>query len=175
MFHRMLAVMFSRSQSSLTIGDRVRVYGGRIEVYKGANVKIGKDSVIGEGALIECGEGATITLGEKCLLFRHNVVTADEYILIGSNTQLGEFSSVRDSDHEFARSDIPINGQGLRSEPVSIGDDVWIGRGVAVLKGATIGSHSVIGANSVVTRSIPNWSVAVGAPARVIRHREKIE
>jgi len=95
--------------------------------------------------------------------------------LIGSRTLLGELTSVRDSDREFARSGTPISAQGYRSEPVRVGDDVWIGRGVAVLKGVTIGSHSVIGANSVVTGSIPDWSVAVGAPARVIKHRERKE
>ena len=170
----MPAVTFSRFPSSLTIGDGVKVNGGRITVYgEGASVKIGNESVIGEGAYIECGKAATIAIGEHCLLFHHNVVSADEYVIIGSNSLLGEFSSVRDSDHEFARSDMPINRQGFRSEPVSIGDDVWIGRGVAVLKGATIGSHSVIGANSVVTGSIPDWSVAAGVPARVIKYREK--
>jgi acetyltransferase-like isoleucine patch superfamily enzyme len=52
---------------------------------------------------------------------------------------------------------------------VSIGDGSWLGHGTVVLPGAQIGRHVVIGANSVVTGSIPDYSVAVGAPARVVR------
>jgi acetyltransferase-like isoleucine patch superfamily enzyme len=54
---------------------------------------------------------------------------------------------------------------------VSIGDDVWIGASVSVLPGVTIGRGAVIGAGAVVTHSIPDWAVAAGQPARVIRLR----
>ncbi len=60
--------------------------------------------------------------------------------------------------------------QGIRPPmPVSIGDRSWLGQNVCVLPGASIGEHCVIGANSVVTSPIPDFSVAVGAPARVIK------
>lgn len=146
--------------------------GGTIRLGKAANVKIGNDAGIGEGTLIECADNAAIVLGEQCELFRYNVISARTHVFVGAHTIVGEFSSIRDSDHEFKRLDIPILSQGFKSQPIDIGEDVWIGRGAAVLKGATIGSHSVIGANSVVTAGIPDWSVAVGAPARVIKCRK---
>ncbi len=55
-------------------------------------------------------------------------------------------------------------------EPVTIGNNVWLGSRVTVLRGVTIGTNSVVGAGSVVTRSIPANSIAVGAPAKVVRH-----
>jgi len=55
---------------------------------------------------------------------------------------------------------------------VSIGDGSWLGHGVVVLPGARIGRHVVVGANSVVTGEIPDRSVAVGAPARVVRRHD---
>ena len=63
----------------------------------------------------------------------------------------------------------PISQQSQPERPVVIGDGSWLGFGTVVLPGANIGRHVTIGANSVVTGDIPDFSVAVGAPARVIR------
>lgn len=57
--------------------------------------------------------------------------------------------------------------------PVCIGDDVWIACNVVILPGVTVGSHSVIGAGSIVTRDVPDYAVAVGNPAKVLRFRNK--
>jgi acetyltransferase-like isoleucine patch superfamily enzyme len=54
---------------------------------------------------------------------------------------------------------------------VHVGDDVWLGVGTVVTRGVVIGAGTVVGANSVVTRDVPAYSVAVGAPARVVRRR----
>ncbi|NLX05651.1 MAG: hypothetical protein GXY33_10960 [Phycisphaerae bacterium] len=66
---------------------------------------------------------------------------------------------------------LPIGRQGHRSAPIRIGDDVWIGRGAAILEGVAIGRGAVIGANSVVTRDVPSMEVWAGVPARFIRRR----
>ena len=67
------------------------------------------------------------------------------------------------------RPDLPISQQVMPERPVSIGDGSWLGHGTVVLPGAAIGRHVVIGANSVVTGHIPDYSVAAGVPARVIK------
>jgi acetyltransferase-like isoleucine patch superfamily enzyme len=54
-------------------------------------------------------------------------------------------------------------------KPVSIGRHTWLGQNAVILPGVSIGQHCVIGANSVVNRSIPDFSIAVGAPARVVK------
>ena len=74
-----------------------------------------------------------------------------------------------DMNHGYEDVDLPISVQNQPEAPVVIGDGSWLGHGVVVLPGAHIGRHVVIGANSVVTGEIPDFSVAVGAPARVIR------
>ncbi len=56
----------------------------------------------------------------------------------------------------------------MSGAPIVLGNNVWLGRGVAVLKGTNIGNHVVVGANAVVTRSLPDSSVAMGIPARVL-------
>ena len=71
----------------------------------------------------------------------------------------------------FSDKNRPICEQGLDKRPVTIEDDVWIAGGVHIMAGVTIGKGSVIGAGSVVTKDIPPYSVAVGAPTKVIKNR----
>ena len=65
-----------------------------------------------------------------------------------------------------------MRAQPMEPSPISVGADVWLGRGVAVVAGVTIGSGAVVGANSVVLGDIPERAVAAGAPAQVRRYRE---
>jgi acetyltransferase-like isoleucine patch superfamily enzyme len=76
---------------------------------------------------------------------------------------------ITDQNHGYADLDIPISHQSMPERPVRIGSGSWIGHGSVILPGADVGEHVVIGANSVVTGVIPDYTVAVGAPARVIK------
>ena len=77
---------------------------------------------------------------------------------------------VSDASHRFDDPAKPITWQGFESKgPTRIGDDCWLGANVVVTSGVTIGERCVIGANSVVTRDVPAFSVAAGAPAKVLR------
>ncbi|NEQ84957.1 MAG: maltose O-acetyltransferase [Moorea sp. SIO2I5] len=74
------------------------------------------------------------------------------------------------------RLDIPMMEQGVYSKgPVVIGDDVWLGAGAIVLDGVRIGKGCIIGAGAVVTKDLPDYAVAIGVPARVIRMRQQIQ
>jgi acetyltransferase-like isoleucine patch superfamily enzyme len=92
-------------------------------------------------------------------------------IRIGRNTAIGEYVSIRDQNHAFDRTDIPIKEQGFTGEPIEIGEDVWIGRGVMICPGVTIGNGAVIGANSVVTKDVEPFAIVAGTPAKLIRYR----
>ncbi|MDI2099589.1 sugar O-acetyltransferase [Ruicaihuangia caeni] len=88
-------------------------------------------------------------------------------ITIGERCQLGPSVQLLTPTHPL---DPAVRAAGWESaEPITIGDNVWIGGGAIVLAGVTIGDNSVIGAGSVVTRDIPANVVAVGSPARVVR------
>ncbi len=74
--------------------------------------------------------------------------------------------------HKHDRTDIPmINQRNSKVEPVKIGNDVWSGRRVMIMPGVTIGDGVVIGAGAVVTKDIPNYCIAGGVHAKVIRDR----
>jgi acetyltransferase-like isoleucine patch superfamily enzyme len=110
--------------------------------------------VIEAGASI--GMGATIAAAREVVLGEHVMLARNVYIA--------------DHGHAFEDVQTPSMLQGIRDvRPVSIGDGVWLGQNVCVLPGVRIGRHSVIGANSVVTRDVPDFCVAVGMPARVVK------
>jgi acetyltransferase-like isoleucine patch superfamily enzyme len=77
-----------------------------------------------------------------------------------------------DFDHVIADIHVPIKDQGIVKSPVRIGPDTWLGTKVSVLKGTRIGRGCVLGAHAVVRGDLPDYSIAVGAPARVVRNRE---
>jgi acetyltransferase-like isoleucine patch superfamily enzyme len=76
---------------------------------------------------------------------------------------------ITDQNHGYGDVDRPISQQTQPEKPVTIGSGSWLGTGTVVLPGASIGKHVAVGANSVVTGELPDFCVAVGAPARVIR------
>jgi acetyltransferase-like isoleucine patch superfamily enzyme len=158
-----------RSRASGTIPFSTQVDGaihvsGRPRVKLGSHCRLGRDvffETVGEGSVV-IGDHVRINAG--CFLVSYAGIT------IGNDCLIGEYASVRDADHGIA-GDQPIRGQPHRSAPIVIEDNVWIGRGVAVLRGVRIGAGAVVGANSVVTRDVPAKSVVAGCPARVIRKR----
>lgn len=92
-------------------------------------------------------------------------------IIIGDDVQIGPKTVIWARDHDFARHQL-IREQGHTAAPIYIGNDVWIGASAIILRGVRIGEGAVVGAGSVVTKDIPDYAIAVGNPARVIKYRE---
>ncbi len=111
--------------------------------------------------------GSNIRVGDRTFI-NYNLTALDvALITIGSDCQIATGVQLLTPTH-------PLDSQQRQdkaesAEPITIGDNVWLGGGVIVCPGVTIGDNSVIGAGSVVTRDIPANSLAVGNPARVIR------
>lgn len=102
---------------------------------------------------------------------------ADAQVTIGSWSAIGYNVSLVAATHDV---DFPTGPESIRpmtSGNISIGDGVWIGNNVVVLPGCKIGNYAVVGANSVVNSDVPDYAIAAGIPARVIRSkdREKIK
>ena len=87
---------------------------------------------------------------------------------------MGEACHIYTRNHKTDRTDIPMCRQGFDGyKPVVISDDVWIGARVTILPGAKIGTGVIIGSGAVVTGEIPDYAVAGGVPARVIKYRKQ--
>jgi len=92
---------------------------------------------------------------------------------IGDHCMLANGCFVSDAGHRFSDPEKPVTWQGFESRgPTRIGDNCWLGANVVVTSGVSIGRRCVIGANSVVTHDIEPFSIAAGAPARVLRRVE---
>lgn len=113
--------------------------------------------------------GIHITIGDGCCLGGHNQIMGYNSVVLEDHIITAENVFISDNLHGYDDPVTPIMYQPLRPlQPVRIGAGSWIGRNVCIL-GASIGKHCVIGSNAVVTHDIPDYSVAVGAPAKVIK------
>jgi acetyltransferase-like isoleucine patch superfamily enzyme len=113
--------------------------------------------------------GTVLRLGNDVALRPYCTISAAESIEIEDGVVLSAFSTVIDSDHVHGGpSDNIVWGGRLASSPIRIGRGTWIGERTTILRGSVIGRFCTIGANSVVRGEIPDHSVAVGAPARVV-------
>jgi acetyltransferase-like isoleucine patch superfamily enzyme len=113
-----------------------------------------------------------IFLGEGTEIGNHSTISSKNQVYIGKNVLTGPHVFIADHNHEYENIDIPICKQGERAKPggmVKIGDGTWLGTNTVIVGNIDIGKNCVIGANSVVTKDIPDFCVAVGIPARVIR------
>jgi acetyltransferase-like isoleucine patch superfamily enzyme len=149
--------------------------GKRVEVLARpgyGRVVLGRWVHLGDGTSLRCHEG-TLRVGDKTVFGRHNVVNAYLDVEIGAACILADFVYVTDFDHEFGDLSVPIKDQGINKSPVRIGSDVWLGTKVTVVRGTTVGDGAVVAANAVVTRDLPDYAIAAGVPARVIRDRRQ--
>jgi maltose O-acetyltransferase len=126
---------------------------------------------VGEGTHFEptfrCEFGFNITVGANFYANFDCVMLDGGSITIGDDVLLGPRVSIYTSNHAMDAEERVAGG--CYARPVSIGDNTWLGGGVTVNPGVTIGRNTVIGSGSVVTRPIPDNSLAAGVPARVLR------
>ena len=173
------AVAMKGSRVSLAKSSELSVRQGRLTLNAKWSRKDPSDTlfVMGENARLVCegsfdfysgariyvNEGATLTLGGGYV--NHDLrLSCFDNITIGKGVVISENVTIRDSDdHTLVGSDKPM------TQPVVIGDHVWIGMNVTILKGVTIGNGAVIAAGAVVTRDVPANALAGGIPARIIK------
>jgi acetyltransferase-like isoleucine patch superfamily enzyme len=112
--------------------------------------------------------GPRLVLGDGVVLQSNVTITCAEHVELADSAAIGANALISDNDHTIDGSAESILATPLVCAPVRIGRGVWVGHNCSIVKGARIGDFSVIGANSVVRGEIPPYSVAVGAPARVV-------
>ena len=132
-----------------------------------SEISLGNEVLLGRGTTLGTRNGR-IRIGDFCNIGANCRMGTTTKIILGQHVLFAANCYVGGAQHRFDRLDIPIMRQGYDSKGgVIIEDDVWLGAGVTVLDGVTIGTGSVIGAGSVVTKDIPAYSIAVGAPAKI--------
>lgn len=118
------------------------------------------------------GQHVAIEIGDGTAIGSHAMFSAVQSIRIGKRVGVGRNVHVSDHSHGLTELDVPVGDQEPTNiRPVEIGDGALVGQNAVLLPGARIGRGAVIGANSVVNIDVPDYGLAVGAPARVVRVR----
>ena len=133
-------------------------------------IRIGDGVFLGRNTILSCKNGDIdladgANVGFNCEIFSASRVT------IGARTLLAAYTYVIGGDHDFSDPSVAVLDQPRVSAGVRIGDGVWIGAGAKILDGVTIGPRAVVGAAAVVREDVPDGSIAVGIPARVVGAR----
>ena len=161
-FYKITAFWLPISRRS-RCGKRLRgFWAKRIAKSFGKNVNIEKGAIFTPGLSIGDNSG----VGINCEI--NGVVT------IGNDVMMGPEVVIYTSGHKYDDLEVPMWKQGsTETKPVSIGNDVWIGRRAIIMPGVKIGNGCIIGAGAVVTKDVPDFAVVGGVPAKVIKYRKE--
>lgn len=162
---------FVVKNGKVIIGKRVKIknfdHFGKLKIVLKKNARIHNDVLIqGSGKL---------TLGKRSFIGQYSVLGINESIEIGDDVMIAQNVSIRDTDHAFTRTDIPMNQQGITTAPVVIEDDVWIAHGAIITKGVRIGRGAIVAGGAVVTKDVPEFAIVGGIPVRVLKFRKHQE
>lgn len=150
----------------------LRVGGGN-SVYIGENVTILPQLRMEAWKKDARQKEPCIRIGDGCNIEQNVHITAAQHVYIGKDVSVLGGSVITDIIHPYEKCTQPPAQQEICVKPVDIGDQTFIGMHAMVMPGVTIGKHCVIGANAVVTENIPDYSVAAGVPAKVIKRYDE--
>lgn len=188
-------LFFKKSHGILFIGKNVKLKCKRNIAFKGTTliedgvkidalskggIEIGENFSIGRNSIIEC-TGVLRELGEKLTIGKNVGIAANAFIsmrgpvTIGNDCIFGPNVKIHAENHIFDKIDIPIRMQGATRKGIEIGDDCWIGSNVTILDGVKIGKGCVIAAGAVINKDIPDYSIAGGVPAKIIKKRNGVK
>jgi len=142
-------------------------------------IKIGAAFTTGFGCRLEAyplDESVVLKIGKNVQINDYVHISAMKGVLIGDNVLIASKVFISDLNHgSYGANDlhdspnIPPNNRKLYAEPIIIEENVWLGETVCVLGGVTIGKGTIVGANSVVSKNLPPYVIAVGAPAKPVK------
>jgi acetyltransferase-like isoleucine patch superfamily enzyme len=164
-------ILFKYKFASFGTNSKI-VYPLKIEGHK--NIQIGNYVRIGYKTWISAlpltsEPKVSLVIGDNACIGNFNHIICTKSIQIGNKVLTADKVYISDNVHEYSDINTAILDQGIRQiDGVKIGDGTWIGENACII-GVKIGKNCVIGANAVVTKDIPDYSVAVGVPAKVIK------
>lgn len=155
--------------NKIVIGKKIRIKA-RFEhvLHPGCQCTIGNKVIIGKNSTIAVTSMGYLCIADSVGLGDNNQIVCHGNITIGKNTILGPNVLIYDHNHKF-NAQLGVNRFEYDVDEVKIGEGCWIGSNCVILKGVHIGNKCIIGAGSIVTKNIPDNSVAVGNPAKVIK------
>ena len=167
----------ARARPFRRFGDGSAICFPVAALYGEEYIELGEGCIIGPYCSLSAGvmpghvidHSPVVTIGDRVLIGKGSGIVGHHTVEIGDDVFTGHHVYITDANHGYEDTSLPIGKQFAAPRPVRVGSGSWLGHGTVVLPGADIGRNVAVGAGSVVTGTLPDFSVAVGNPARVIR------
>ena len=151
----------------------VNYIGLDVKFVNRGTITLGRSVIIRPSTRVYAGNSQSlVSFGNGTEIGEHSTISSNNSIVFGNDVLTGPHIFIADHNHAYENPLLSVSKQGVKCNPtdkVVIGDGSWLGTNVVIVGNVHIGKHCVIGANSVVTKDIPDYSVAAGIPAKVIK------
>lgn len=162
-----------RHPHKIAIGDNVVIDDACCLDAKGTTnqgIVIGEGVFVGRNTILSCKNGDILLEDHANIGFNVEIFSASR-VRVGKSVLIAAYTYLVGGDHLYDRVDVPVLYQGRTAQGIDVGDHVWLGAHVVVTDGSRIGRDAIVGAGAVVVGEIPEFHIAAGVPARVIRDR----
>jgi len=162
-----------RHPHKIAIGDNVVIDDSCCLDAKGTDnvgIVIGSGVFVGRNTILSCKNGDIIVDDHANVGFNCEIFSASR-VRVGKSVLMAAYTYLVGGDHLYDRVDIPVLEQGRTARGIDVGDNVWLGTHVVVTDGSRVGRDAIIGAGAVVVGEIPEFAIATGIPAKVVRDR----
>ncbi len=148
---------------------------GSVHIPLPEQVEIGYNCNIEDNVRLRTGgpwKKSFIFIGDNTFIGHSTQINVGSKFILGKNCMIAPLCIISDAHHSFDDLSIPIKAQKCIYNPITIQDDVWIGSGVIILGGVTIGKGSIIAAGALVNKSVGEYEIWGGIPAKKIKSRK---
>ncbi|MGL5355930.1 MAG: DapH/DapD/GlmU-related protein [Cetobacterium sp.] len=149
--------------------EMIGYIGKPVFLYNTKKIFIGKKVRIYPGARLETHNGGVIKIEQNVAIGQNIHITSASNLIIGKNTTISGNVFITNIDHDYTELDKHIMDQKFIVKETVIGENCFIGYGVAIQAGTKLGKQCIVGANSVVRGEFPDYCVIVGAPAKIVK------
>jgi acetyltransferase-like isoleucine patch superfamily enzyme len=162
-----------RHPHKIAIGDNVVIDDACCLDAKGTDnrgIEIGNGVFVGRNTILSCKNGDIVIDDRANIGFNCEVFSASR-VRVGKSVLMAAYTYLVGGDHLYDRIDIPVLEQGRTARGIEVDDNVWLGTHVVVTDGSRVGRDAIVGAGAVVVGEIPEFAIAAGIPAKVMRDR----
>lgn len=162
-----------RHPHKIRVGDNVVIDDNCCLDAKGTDnegISIGNGVFVGRNTILSCKNG-DIVLDDKANIGFNSEIFAASRVRVGKSVLIAAYCYLVGGDHLYDRIDIPVLDQGRTARGIEVDDNAWLGTHAVVTDGSRVGKDAIIGAGAIVIGEVPDFAIAAGVPARIIRNR----
>jgi acetyltransferase-like isoleucine patch superfamily enzyme len=165
-----------RHPGKIRIGDNVVIDDHCCLDAKGTDnrgIALGDRVFVGRNTILSCKNGDIVLDDDANIGFNVEIFSASR-VRVGKKVLVAAYTYLVGGDHLYDRTDVPVLEQGRTARGIEVDDHAWLGAHVVVTDGCRVGRDAIVGAGAVVVGEVPDFAIATGIPARVVRNRLEV-